>query len=48
MSMSFKLRDPAAIEKLAPGTKLKFEVKIEPEAGEYVIESIQPIGGGSH
>jgi Copper binding periplasmic protein CusF. len=43
--MTFKLRDAKAAERLQPGAKVIFEVKIEPEAGEYVIESIRPVGG---
>ena len=45
MTMTFKLRDAKAAERLQPGAKVIFEVKIEPEAGEYVIESIRPVGG---
>ncbi len=44
MTMTFKLRDAKAAERLQPGATVIFEVKIEPEAGEYVIESIRPVG----
>lgn len=45
MTMSFKLRDAKSAERLHPGATVIFEVKIEPEAGEYVIESIQAVSG---
>lgn len=45
MTMEFKLRDPATAASLKPGTKARFEMKKQPEAGDYVIESIQIIDG---
>ena len=45
MTMSFKLRDAKVAERLQPDARVIFEVKIEPEAGEYVIESIQSVDG---
>jgi len=45
MTMAFKVRDPAAAQHLTPGAKVRFELKKEPEAGEYIIETIQPLDG---
>ena len=42
MTMSFKLRDAQSAQNLKPGDAVTFEVKLAPEAGEYVIEAIQP------
>ncbi len=46
MTMGFKLRDPSVVQGLKPGTRVAFELKTQPEAGEYVIESITPVSGG--
>lgn len=41
MTMTFKLRDAKAAQTLKPGAQVTFEVKHDPEGGDYVIESIK-------
>jgi len=47
MTMSFKLRAPGAASALKPGARVSFELKREPEGGDYIIESFQPTAGES-
>jgi Cu/Ag efflux protein CusF len=41
MTMVFGVRDPAALEALKPGDKVRF--RAEAEGGSYVVTDIQPL-----
>jgi len=41
MTMVFGIRDPAALDALKPGDKVRF--RVEEEGGGYVVTEIQPV-----
>jgi Cu(I)/Ag(I) efflux system membrane fusion protein len=41
MTMSFRFADPDVVHTLAAGDTIRFELRLKPEDGEYVIESAQ-------
>jgi Cu(I)/Ag(I) efflux system membrane fusion protein len=43
MTMDFRVKDPASLQKLKPGQKIAFDLS-EESAGAYVIVRIQPAG----